>query len=231
MKLVQSRCQSRLALVLIVVAALVTLGSACANSTVKSTASSSPSGKGSKAVVIHYLTAQREAAPLGRVRMACTATSQENAAITYKWSATGGRFDGEGPSVAWLAPAATGDYVFTVTVADSKGNQASRSAGITVTQKPNWAPVVNKMICHDCSDGMYASRWSEYHIECDASDPEGDELTYVWLATLGQIEAEGENATWQTFGEYGNVLIKVIVADERGNETEGYLAINLKCCN
>jgi hypothetical protein len=91
--------------------------------------------------------------------------------------------------------------------------------------------MVDSVACSGCKNGTEASRWKTYEIRCDASDPNGDELRYTWFANMGKVRGNGPIATWQTLGQYGNALVTVIVTDEEGNKTEGYLAINIDCCH
>ena len=144
---------------------------------------------------------------------------------------TGGQIQGEGDSVIWVAPDTTGDFTITVVVTDGNGGKISSSVNIIVTREPNRPPIVDSMTCLDCSEGAQAKRWIEYHIRCGASDPEGDELNYTWSATIGEIKGEGSNVTWQTWGQYGDAIIEVVVSDDKGNEAKSDLTINISCCH
>ena len=190
-----------------------------------------PSELKNTAPVIHILKAPKQVAPSSISQISCVATSENDDDLVYQWSATGGQIQGEADSIVWIAPDTTGDCTITVTVSDGEGNNTTSAAHIIVTLRPNRAPVVDSMTCLNCSNGIEASRWSQYQIRCDASDLDGDKLNYMWLATIGKIEGDGPYATWLTLGQYGNALITVIVTDDKGNETEGYLAINISCCH
>jgi hypothetical protein len=52
----------------------------------------------------------------------CKAEDPEGDVLTYKWGATGGKIEGEGPRVIYIATTA-GDFGVTVIVTDSKGAQ------------------------------------------------------------------------------------------------------------
>ena len=227
MKLVRFCHQPRWAIVLAILATAVILGGACTTSTVP------PSSSERNAPVIRYLTAQQQVAPSSSSQILCVATGKDDDVLSYKWSATKGQIQGEGGNAVWIAPGTTGDYTVTVVVSDRKGNNTTSSVNITVTLNPNCPPVVSSMECLDCSNGIEASRGDQYTIKCYASDPEGGKLNYTWRATIGKIEDEfdGTYVIFHTLGEDGNALITVIVTDEEGNETEGYLAINISCCH
>lgn len=56
----------------------------------------------------------------------CKAEDPDGDPLTYKWSATEGKIDGEGPIVHYIA-STPGDWVVTVTAIDGKGAQAKSS--------------------------------------------------------------------------------------------------------
>ena len=220
--------------VLLVLVILTIIGGACAVPTVPS---QSPEQQNSPPV-IHYLTAhnltvQKQVPPSSGITVRCVATDDDEDRLSYKWSATGGEIQikGEAEDILWIAPDIPGNYTITVEVNDSKGGKATSSITIMVTNEPPRYPMVSSMTCLDCKNGIEASRWKTYEVRCDASDPNGDELRYTWFASMGKVSGNGPIATWQTLGQYGNALITVIVTDEEGNKTEGYLAINIDCCH
>lgn len=186
-------------------------------------------------LVIRYLTAPKQIEPSRGGEVLCVATDENNSALSYEWSATGGevRKKGEdGDLVLWVAPEKTGTYTVTVVVTSAQGKKATRSVEILVTNEPPQFPVITTMTCQDCKNNIEASRFSTYTIKCDASEPKGGTLSYTWFATIGKIKGEGKSpyATWYTGGQHGNALITVIVTNDKGNKTEGYLAVNVSCC-
>ena len=183
------------------------------------------------APVILYLRAQKQIAPLETSQIRCFTAESNDYILNYEWSAKGGQIQGKGDVVAWTAPDTTGEYTITVVVSNSKGGKATSSVTILVTHEPNRPPIVHSVTCPDCTNGTKASKWKTYSILCDTSDPEGDNLTYQWSVTIGKIIGDGRLVTWQTFDESGYAVIMVKVRDDKGNEAEGNLAINISCCN
>jgi len=183
------------------------------------------------APVILYLRAQKQISPLETSQIRCFTAESNDYMLNYEWSATGGQIQGKGDIVAWTAPDTTGEYTITVVVSNSRGGKATSSVSILVTHEPNRPPIVHSVTCQDCTNEAQASEWETYSILCDASDPEGDNLTYQWSVTMGKITGDGHLATWQTLGESGYAVIMVKVIDNKGNEAEGSLAINTSCCN
>lgn len=65
-------------------------------------------------------------------------------------------------------------------------------------------------------------------IECVASDPDGDELSYKWYAVEGKIEGSESQATWQAPSSPGIYTILVTVQDGQGKEVYEHLSITVK---
>jgi hypothetical protein len=84
--------------------------------------------------VISALTAPGSAVLAGKaVSLAVTAKASSGGTLAYGWSATGGAIASTGGAFAtWTAPATAGTYVVKVTVTDSAGRSATRTANIDV---------------------------------------------------------------------------------------------------
>ena len=92
----------------------------------------------------------------------------------------------------------------------------SQTPPITSASQLNRPPVISQIIG--------ASNYSpsvEGQFKCIASDPDGDNLTYVWTADNGTIKGEGNTATWMSPPTMGNYKITVAVSDGKGNEVRG----------
>ena len=64
-------------------------------------------------------------------------------------------------------------------------------------------------------------------IACNASDLDGDELSYEWSATGGEINGEGDTVTWTSPNSAGSYNVIVCVADGRGGEVAKQVAITV----
>jgi hypothetical protein len=54
-------------------------------------------------------------------------------------------------------------------------------------------------------------------LAAQASDPDGDPLTYVWSSTAGTVQGEGSQVTWDPSGaQPGVYTVNVVVSDGRG---------------
>jgi hypothetical protein len=61
------------------------------------------------------------------------------------------------------------------------------------------------------------------HATCNASDPDGDVLSYNWSANGGNISGTGPGVIWTAPEEVGMYDITVVVDDGRGGEATGLL--------
>jgi hypothetical protein len=65
-------------------------------------------------------------------------------------------------------------------------------------------------------------------IACNATDPDGDELSYNWSASEGGITGEGAMVTWTAPPSAGSYNVTVTVTDGRGGEAIDYLNIEVR---
>jgi hypothetical protein len=62
-------------------------------------------------------------------------------------------------------------------------------------------------------------------VTCNASDPDGDELSYEWTATGGSISGTGHEVTWTAPEEVGMYDITVVVNDSQGKNATGSVTL------
>ncbi len=65
-------------------------------------------------------------------------------------------------------------------------------------------------------------------IACNASDPDGDELSYEWSASGGSITGTGAVVDWVAPEEVGIYDIGVLVTDSQGGEDMGSIALSVE---
>jgi hypothetical protein len=65
-------------------------------------------------------------------------------------------------------------------------------------------------------------------IVCNASDSDGDELSYNWSATGGEIDGEGATVTWTAPLFAGSYNITVTVTDRRGGQVASQVTITVR---
>ena len=65
-------------------------------------------------------------------------------------------------------------------------------------------------------------------IACTASDADGDELSYNWSASGGEINGEGATVTWTASDSAGSYNVTVTVTDGRGGEVTKQVAVTVR---
>jgi hypothetical protein len=65
-------------------------------------------------------------------------------------------------------------------------------------------------------------------IVCNTKDRDGDQLSYNWSASGGEIHGEGDTVTWMAPRSEGSYNITVIVTDGRGGEVMDYVIIEVR---
>jgi hypothetical protein len=87
----------------------------------------------------------------------------------------------------------------------------------------NQAPVISSLI----ADEEWIPPSGNCMVRCMASDPDGDELSYTWSASGGNISGEGVIVTWVAPVEIGTYTITVKVTDGRGGESTAQVTIDV----
>jgi hypothetical protein len=86
----------------------------------------------------------------------------------------------------------------------------------------NYAPVINSLE----ADAEWTLPSSSVNVTCNASDRDGDELSYGWSATGGNITGAGPVAIWTAPEEVGVYTLTVVADDgQGGNDTESITLI------
>jgi hypothetical protein len=174
--------------------------------------------------VISSLTASEgRVTPSGSCQVKCVASDPEGDKLSYTWSASGD-ISGEGSVVTWTLPTTPGDYTITVKVTDGRGGEAATQ--LTISVAVNHPPVIDSLTAKP----QKVKKAMTSTIECLASDPEGDKLSYTWSASGGNISGEGSVVAWVAPNTFGTYTITVSVIDGRGGETTKSIDIVVTCC-
>lgn len=140
------------------------------------------------------------------------------------WQVTDGELIGGGPSVRfkappiiWETPPQTVSATVTATVDDGSGNSISRDLVIDLqpgctsdNQEPEIVGVFAELQEIDLGDRVVV--WVE------ATDADGDNLTYEWIAPFGYIEGSGSTVEWVSTDVCctADYAVQVIVSDGCG---------------
>jgi hypothetical protein len=95
-------------------------------------------------------------------------------------------------------------------VTDGRGGEDT--GYVTVTAKANRAPIISSLI----TDADWALPSGSLQVTCDASDSDGDELSYEWTATGGDISGTGAAVNWTAPQAVGTYNVTVVVRDDQG---------------
>jgi len=195
----------RLALILVVLALMLTPLTAC----------TSTSSAGDPPVITSLTSSPSSVAPGESSTITCVASDPDGDTLSYNWSATGGTISGVGNIITWVAPAATGVFTISVTVTDDETETATSSCYVAATtisapgETADNPPVITSLTPSPSSVAPGESST----ITCVASDADGDTLSYTWSATDGTISGVGNVVTWVAPAITGTFTISVTVAD------------------
>ena len=159
--------------------------------------------------------------PAGSCQIMCNATDRDGDELSYNWSAIGGEINGEGATVIWTAPNSVGFYDVTVNVTDGRGGEAMKK--ITIEVRTNKPPEINSLT----ADAVWTLRSGSLNVTCDATDPDGDELSYEWVTDGGNITGTGTEVVWTAPAEVGIYYVTVSVTDNHGSSATDSLSISV----
>ena len=176
--------------------------------------------------------------PSGNCTISCEASDPDNDSLSYEWLASGGNITGKGDTVTWVAPEDIGNYTITVVVTDEFGGEGSASLSIKVAF--NKRPIIEDLIVtarhkylEEISGGYKIGIGQSCEIECEASDPDGDELFYEWSTDGGDVSGEGDTVIFTAPLSSYTVTVTVTVSDSNGGATTDSVAftvVSLSSC-
>jgi len=172
--------------------------------------------------IIASLEAEAEwTVPSGSLQVMCTASDPDGDELDYIWSVSGGEVSGDGDTVTWVAPPYDGSYSVTVAVMDGRGGEITDY--VTVTVRANEPPTIASLT----ADAEWTTPSGSVQVTCTASDLGGDELSYEWSASGGDISGTGTVANWSAPQEVGTYDITVVVGDGHGGSAADFVTISV----
>jgi hypothetical protein len=160
---------------------------------------------------ITSLEAPERVLPSGSCQIVCTASDRDGDELSYNWSANGGNISSTGASVNWAAPDSPGFYDVTVTVTDGRGGEVTKQ--ITITVRANQQPTITSLV----ADAEWTTPSGSLQVVCNATDSDGDKLSYEWSTTGGDISGMGAVVNWTAPEEVGMYDVTVVVKDGHGS--------------
>jgi hypothetical protein len=167
-----------------------------------------------------------EVLPWQSCQIVCNASDADADELSYNWSASGGVINGESDIVTWTAPGSAGSYDVTVTVTDGRGGEVTKQVTITVL-RANTPPIIASLV----ADADWTHPSGTAQVTCTAFDLDGDELSYEWTATGGDISGTGNEVIWTAPEAVGIYDITVVVSDGYGGEDIDELSLSVNLGN
>ncbi len=172
-------------------------------------------------VILSLTPASDRIEPSDLSQVVCEAEDADGDTLTYVWTASQGEVVGDGPTAGWTAPETEGLYQLSVTVEDGRGGTAEYSTSVRV--KKNYAPEIVELT----SFSDWARPETSVYVSSVATDLDGDELTYEWSATAGELFGQGRAIVWVAPVETGSYFVKVTVRDPYGAESNREIPISV----
>ncbi len=147
-----------------------------------------------------------------QVKLFCTAVDPDSPVLNYVWSADKGTIQGEGSTVVLQCPAQPGQVIVRCRVIDQLLQEVADSVIIEVVPKINTGPQI--LGIH--APQKYTIPGGVLSVFCDATDVDGDSLTYQWNAQGGTISGGGKQVEWIAPAKEGIYRIDVKVTDSFG---------------
>ena len=155
----------------------------------------------------------------------CDAKTNKTDKLRYSWESSAGTvISGNKDSALWTAPNKFGYYIITCKVSDDYGSSDAETIIINVGQF-NAPPEI--YFIND--SGLQVAPNSLTNIICEASDPDGDEITYRWIAEDGFIQETNSDSiiTWSAPSLESNYNITCIVTDTYGSSDTASIELSV----
>ena len=153
----------------------------------------------------------------------CVASDPDNSTLTYSWTVGGERLAAQGPQVTFGSEGRNpGSYDVTCTVSNGELSASATSKG-TIREKPNQVPTIS---CQTTTVSVASG--ASVELRANASDPDGDRLTFSWSSPAGAVGGNGSTTTFNASGvRAGSYAVTVGVDDGRGGKASCNMTVNV----
>jgi len=154
----------------------------------------------------------------------CAVSDPEGDSVTVSWHCSLGTLSSPtGTSVNWQAPASACSPVITVRATDTHNGETKQEHTIVVSSATNRPPVINSISGPDS-----ISAGENCELTCNASDPDGDSLSYAWSCNVGGLSGQtSATITWYAPDSAVGAVVTVIVTDSSLADTAS-ISISVK---
>jgi len=149
----------------------------------------------------------------------CTAEDRDHQSLSFNWHVTAGTIQGNAAEVTFCAPEVPGTCSVNCIVSDGHGGLDS--ANVTLEVIDNWPPTISSITARPATCDLGGT----VELQCEASDRDGDSLSYCWQALAGTLASHDQNATWTAPTRQGYYYVSCTVIDSRGGQTSDSTAI------
>jgi hypothetical protein len=150
-----------------------------------------------------------------------TATDPDGDLVTYNWFADQGEISGTGPTIAFLSKSGVGNISVSCIINDPSGLKDTASVKIEVIDNHN--PEIKSLK----ADPAELDLGETSYLYCDAIDPDGDSIQYLWQSNTGSISGSGAAVSWQAPEQIGVQTIYCTVLDENGGQVKDSVEITV----
>ena len=91
------------------------------------------------------------------------------------------------------------------------------------TAPTNHQPIITSLE----AEAEWTTPLSSLQVTCNASDPDGGELSYEWSTTGGDISGTGAVVSWTAPQEAGTYDVTVVVNDGQGGNNTSFVSLNV----
>ncbi|HJQ69044.1 MAG TPA: Ig-like domain-containing protein [Blastocatellia bacterium] len=156
--------------------------------------------------------------------------NREAAELSFEWKTTAGSIQPNGNTATLQTSAiqlsgASQQVFVTVIARDASGAVKSLNQAINVLESAprNWPPTIELR-----ANRPRVQQGEEVVIFADASDRDGDALSYSWSSSAGQLTGSGNRYTLKTSSvDPGPVEVRATVADGRGETATARLVVTV----
>lgn len=183
--------------------------------------------EGNRAPIISYAYASPTKIRFDKtINLNASATDPDNDPITYLWNVQSGSCQINNPTSqnTTISSSAAGKCNVKLTVTDTKGASVSRTVAVEFTT--NTSPKINSIT----SDKTNIRANETVTLTCNASDPDGDDISYLW--TNNYDDNEGNSATYSftapsNVDNITSITFTCKVTDELGASTSQNKSISV----